>query len=201
MSLYERALAVRPLVHVGQWAVTGEWTPRRIPLLADTLRAGAHDFVVDLGCGSAPLLDHLSPVRYVGIDEHPPSLAEGRARRGGPGREFVAGSIMDVELTPWRGADAVVLSSVCHHLDDAAVIALLTRIVEEAQPSRLMVQDAQPTGRLAGLVTRLDDGDHLRSRAQLETLLSRVAPPHLLWTYTNPLRSFHQFLYELRPGR
>jgi len=198
--LYRRALAVRPLVRAGQFAVTGERMPRRVPLLAETLRAEPHDLVVDLGCGSAPLLDFVAPARYVGVDEHGPSLEEGRRRHAGPGRAFVAASILDADLAPWRGADAVVLSSVCHHLGDAAVVGLLERIAAQVAPRRVLVQDAEPTGPLRGLVTRLDDGDHLRPRDELEALLARVAPPRLLWTYDNPLRSFHQFLFELRPA-
>jgi SAM-dependent methyltransferase len=197
--IYRSLLAVRPLVRAGQFAVTGERTPRRIPLLAEELLDDADGLVVDLGCGSAPLLEFVAPRRYVGIDAHGPSLADARRRRSGPGREFLAGSVLATDLSPWAGAACVVLSSVCHHLDDDEVVGLLRRIRAQAAPGRILVQDAQPTGRLGGLVTRLDDGDHLRSQAQLQRLLEQVATPRLLWTYTNPLRSFRQFLYELAP--
>lgn len=198
-GLYERALALRGLVHVGQFAVTGEWHPRRLPLLADAVRNGPHDVVLDLGCGSAPILEHLAPRSYVGIDGHEPSLAEGQRRHAGAGRTFVLAEVSDLDLRPWRGADAVLLSSVCHHLPDAAVVALVRRILDEVAPGRLMVQDAEPTGPLRRLVTMLDDGDHLRTQYALESLLVQAAGAvELEWVYDNPLRSFRQFLYEVR---
>jgi SAM-dependent methyltransferase len=199
-ALRERALARRGLVRAAQFAVTGERVPRRLPLLADALRAGAHDVVVDLGCGSAPLLDHIAPPHYVGIDEHEPSLAEGRARHAGPGREFVLASVADVDLEPWRGADAVVLSSMTHHLGDDELLALLDR-VQRAEPRRILLQDAQATGLLGPLVSYLDDGDHLRARAELEQLLESRFETRCLWTYDNPLGSFHQYLLELTARR
>jgi SAM-dependent methyltransferase len=198
-TLYERALAHRRLVALGQFAVTGERLPRRHRLLAEALREGEHRFVVDLGCGNAPLLRFAAPERYVGIDAHEPSLAAGRHEHSGPGREFVLGELTEVDLTPFRGADAVVVSSVTHHLPDGEVVRLLDRVAAQVAPRRILLQDAQPTGPLGPLVEALDDGDHLRPRAELERLLRPHFDTRLLWTYDNPLRSFHQFLLELRP--
>jgi SAM-dependent methyltransferase len=197
--LRDRGLRNRRLVKAAQFAVTGERVPRRIPLLAASLREARHDFVVDLGCGSAPLLDFVSPRRYVGIDEHGPSLDEGRRAHGGAGREFVLSPLAEVDLTPWRGADAVVVSSVTHHLDDRGTVALLDRVTRDVAPARILLQDAEATGPLRPLVSYLDDGDHLRSRASLEAVLSPRFETRCLWTYDNPLRSFHQFLLELHP--
>jgi len=195
----ERALRNRRLVGAVQFAVTGERVPRRHRLLAEAVRAGAHDFVVDLGCGSARLLDFVEARRYVGVDEHEPSLDEARSARSGPGREFVLASLDAVDLSPWRGADVVVLSSVTHHLDDAEVTALLDRIVAAVGPARMLVQDAEATGPLGPLVSYLDEGDHLRSLPALEQLLRDRFETRCLWTYDNPLGSFHQFLLEARP--
>jgi SAM-dependent methyltransferase len=198
-GLYQRALSVRPLVAVGQFAVTGERIPRRHRLLAAEVARGPHDFVLDLGCGSAPLLRYLRPARYVGVDAHEPSLAVARRRRAYPGSEFVLADLMRAPLADWRGADVAVISSVTHHLDDGAVLALTERLRDDVAPRRLLLQDAQATGPLGPLVTALDDGDHLRPRADLVALLSSRFSVSTLWTYENPLRSFHQFLLELAP--
>jgi SAM-dependent methyltransferase len=198
-GLYQRALSVRPLVAVGQFAVTGERIPRRHRLLAAEVARGPHDFVLDLGCGSAPLLRYLRPARYVGVDAHEPSLAVARRRRAYEGSEFVLTDLMLAPLPDWRGADVAVISSVTHHLDDDAVVALTERLRDEVAPRRLLLQDAEATGPLGPLVTALDDGDHLRPRTDLVTLLSSRFSVSTLWTYENPLRSFHQFLLELAP--
>jgi len=197
--VYERALANRRLVGAVQFAVTGERVPRRHRLLAEEIARAPHDFVLDLGCGAAPVLRFVAPRRYVGVDDHEPSLAAGRAEHAGPGREFVRAALDDAPLARWRGADVVLVSSVCHHLPDAAVVELMERIEGEVGPHRILVQDAEPTGPLGPLVEALDDGDHLRSRSALVALLERGFHTRLLWTYDNPLRSFHQFLIELTP--
>jgi ubiquinone/menaquinone biosynthesis C-methylase UbiE len=196
---YARALHFRGLVHAAQFAVTGEWTPRRQRLLGEEIARGKHDFVLDLGCGAAPVLRFFSPQRYVGVDEHGPSLEEGRREHAGPGREFVQAPLGGLDLVRWRGADAVVVSSVCHHLDDAAVVELMERIAREAEPGRILLQDAEPTGPLGPLVSALDDGDHLRPKADLVRLLEPRFHVREGWTYDNPVRSFHQFLLELKP--
>jgi SAM-dependent methyltransferase len=197
--LRERALRHRRVVALGQFAVTGERVPRRHRMLAETLREGPHEYVVDLGCGDAPLLRFVAPARYVGVDGHPESLVAGRAAHAGPGREFVLADLGEADLRPYRGADAVVVSSVTHHLDDAGVRALLRRVADQVRPRRILLQDAQAAGPLAGLVAALDDGDHLRTKEELERLLADDFETRLRWTYDNPLHSFHQFLYELRP--
>ena len=197
-NVYRRLLALRRLVHVGQFLVTGEWTPRRVRLLAEQIQPTER--VLDLGCGSAPLLDHCAPAAYVGVDEHEPSLAEARRAHAGPGRTFVLAPLSSTDFSQWDTSDLVVLSSVCHHLADDDVVALLRRIVEQVRPARVLLQDAETTGPLGPLVRALDDGDHLRPQAELEALLQRVGGEvRLCWTYDNPLRSFHQFLYEIRP--
>lgn len=197
-AIYRRLLALRWLVHVGQFVVTGEWTPRRVRLLAESIEPAER--VLDLGCGSAPLLAHCAPATYVGIDEHEPSLAEARRHHAGPNRTFVLAPVTATGFSAWRESDVVVLSSVCHHLAGDDVVALIERLLEEVEPARVLVQDAEPTGPLGGLVTALDDGDHLRPQSELEALLRRAGGDvRLCWSYDNPLRSFHQFLYEVRP--
>jgi SAM-dependent methyltransferase len=197
--LRQRVLSIRPLVALGQFAVTGERIPKRHRLLAVEVTRGPHDFVLDLGCGSAPLLRYVRPARYVGVDAHEPSLAVARRRRAYRGSEFVLADLNEAPLADWRGADVAVISSVTHHLDDDAVVALTEQVRDEVAPRRLLLQDAQPGGPLGPIVTALDDGDHLRSRTELVALLSSQFSVSLLWTYDNPLRSFHQFLLELAP--
>lgn len=196
-SLRARALAHRSLVSAMQFAVTGEKLPRRHRMLAKEIARGPHAFVLDLGCGNAPLLKFVEPQRYVGIDGHLPSLEAGRTEHARDGWEFVEDNVTTVSLSPWRGADVAVISSVTHHLPDEDVVKLVRRVADEIEPGRLLLQDAEPMGALGPLVTALDDGDHLRPRDALVSLLEREFAVSELWRYENPLRSFRQFLFEL----
>jgi SAM-dependent methyltransferase len=198
-ALRESVLRRPRLLRLAQFAVTGERVPRRLPLLAKAIVTGPHDFVVDLGCGAAPLLDFIDPARYVGIESSKTAIEEARRRHGGEGREFVAADLRDLSVERWRGADVAVVSSVAHHLDDPSVVALAARIRDELRPGRLLFQDAEPTGPLGPLVRAAGDGRFLRPQARLLELLRADFAVTVVWTYVNPVRSFRQFLLELEP--
>jgi SAM-dependent methyltransferase len=199
--MIRRLREVQPIVRFVQFAVTGEWLPRRHRLLARELERGPHGFVLDLGCGGAPMLRFVEPRRYVGVDEDPPALAAARAAHNRPDWQFVAGDLASEPLQQWRGADVAVLSSVTHHMDDAAVHGLLARVFAEVAPARVLVQDAEAIGPLGPVVRFLDKGRHLRRRSELRRLIEERYEVRELWLYDNPLRSFRQFLFEVRPAR
>ena len=134
-ALRSFTLRRRRLLGLAQFIVTGERVPRRLPLLADEIRKGPHGLVVDLGCGAAPLLDFLSPPRYVGVEASAEAIEEARRAHSSPGREFIAADLRNLSLSKWSDADVGVVSSVTHHLDDEAVVALLHRVREELRPA------------------------------------------------------------------
>ena len=184
---------------VAQTAVTGEIQPRRHRLLGDSVAGGPHGWVVDLGCGDARLLDHVSPPRYTGIDSFERNIRRAKQRQGRKkGRAFFVGDISTWPLHELAGADCVVVSSVTHHLDDDEVRVLFEGISREVSPEVIWVQDAEPTGLMGPLVTRLDRGDYLRTEEELSGLLRELSPEHQ-WDYANPLRSFRQFLLRINP--
>jgi SAM-dependent methyltransferase len=196
-ALRTAVLRRRRLLALAQFALTGERVPRRLPLLADAIRSGAHHTIVDLGCGDAPLLDFVDPIRYVGIESSEVALVAARRRHDEEGREFVPADLRDVALDRWRGPDVAVVSSVTHHLDDDAVVAFARRVRDELRPRRFLLQDAEPVGPLGPLVRAADDGRFLRSEENLVELLSSDFAVTVVWTYVNPIRSFRQFLLEL----
>ncbi len=199
-AVADRARNSVALVNLARMLVTGTNPAAHDRRLGEELRRGAHDFVLDLGCGQALVLQFVAPRRYVGLDLHAPSLDRARGARGGPGVELIEADLTTADLSAWDGADAVVISNVLHHLPDAEATALLDRVVAQVGPERILVQDAEPAGRLAPLVRALDGGDHLRGRAELlELLRSRFAVRELR-RWHNPLRSFSYFLLELRPA-
>ena len=147
----------------------------------------------------APLLTFLSPPRYVGVEASEEALGEAVRQHTAPGREFIVADLREVAFERWRGADIAVVSSVMHHLADDEVVAFARRIRDELVPTRLLVQDAEPHGRLGPVVRAADDGRHLRTQARLVELLAEDFDVKVLWTYVNPVRSFRQFLLDLTP--
>jgi hypothetical protein len=201
MGVRETLMRCRPLVRAVQFAVTGEFKPRRWPLLAQAMAADNPEFLVDLGSGASPILEYIRPSRYVSVDVDRHEIARARARYSCPRYEFVCADLATCHLAQWHGADVVALSSVSHHLSDGALRGLIRRINSEIGPRALYLQDASPTGPLAPLVKFLDDGDHIRTEAELIALLDGQFAAELLWTYENPFRSFHQYLFRLTPTR
>jgi SAM-dependent methyltransferase len=194
------ARAARPLVKTSQWALTGGYVRRLNEQLSADLRAGPHESVLELGCGDAPLLGHLSPKRYVGLDFNAASLAAARRRFGArDGTEFVEADLVSDSLVPWRGVDAVVCSAVFHHLSDEQLLRLSTRILEEVGPRRVVCTDGVMTGPFRRALVWLDEGDPSRPKERLYSLLGRDWQVEESWSFDVPLRTVHEFGFELRP--
>jgi 2-polyprenyl-3-methyl-5-hydroxy-6-metoxy-1,4-benzoquinol methylase len=170
---------------------------KREELLADDVRAGPHGFMLDLGSGRSPLLRHLAPQRYVGLDLHPADLAYAERRFGRPGYEFVAADFMEAPLERWRGADVVTASAVFHHLSDEQVVELVERVQDQVGPSRMVFTDGVTRGPLAGVLTRLDEGEPSRPKEALFELFRPRFEVTETWSYVVPLRTYLYFGFEL----
>jgi hypothetical protein len=189
-----------PLItRLGQLAASGEWKMKREALLAEDVRRGPHDFMLDLGSGRSPLLEHLTPDRYVGLDLHEADLAYARRRYERPGYEFVQADFMETPLERWRGADVVTASAVFHHLTDQQVTALIGSLHERVMPGRMVFTDGVAIGPLKNALIGLDEGEPSRQPDELYALF----PPGLevvqTWSYVVPFRTYLYFGFELRP--
>jgi SAM-dependent methyltransferase len=187
-----------PLItRLGQAAASGEWRMRREALLAEDVRRGPHDFMLDLGSGRSPLLRHLAPERYVGLDLHPADLAYARRRFGRPGYEFVEADFMEAPLEPWRGADVVTASAVFHHLTDEQVVELVGRVQVQVRPGRMVFTDGVATGPLKGMLIGLDEGEPSREPDELYDLFRPAFEVTQTWSYRVPFRTYLYFGFEL----
>lgn len=191
-----------PLItRLGQLAATGEWTMRREELLARDVERGPHSFLLDLGSGRSPLLRHLTPRRYVGLDLHAADLAYARRRYPRPGYEFVEADFMQAPLERWRGADVVTASAVFHHLTDEQVVALIERLRDQVGPSRMVFTDGVAIGPFKGALTRLDEGEPSRPPESLYELFRPGFEVTETWSYVVPFRTYLYFGFELRARR
>jgi SAM-dependent methyltransferase len=190
-----------PLItRLGQLAASGEWRMRREALLAEDVRRGPHGFMLDLGSGRSPLLRHLTPERYVGLDLHPADLAYAERRFGRPGYEFVEADFMEAPLEHWHGADVVTASAVFHHLSDEQVRSLVGRVSEQVQPGRMVFTDGVAIGPLKGTLVALDEGEPSRRPEDLYDLLRPGFQVAQTWSYVVPFRTYLYFGFELTPA-
>jgi SAM-dependent methyltransferase len=122
--------------------------------------------ILDVGCGTASLRDHLPSGEYFGVDVSERYL-EAASRRHGRQARFSRADVRDPDFRLSEGPfDLVIMSALLHHLDDARVEALLAAAARVmAADGRLLTLDAvvtpesHPVGRM---LIALDRGRHVR---------------------------------------
>jgi SAM-dependent methyltransferase len=185
---------------VGRFAATGEWNLDYYQRLADQIRTGPHASVLDLGSGRSPLLQHLQPERYIGLDLHEPDLEYAKRRYGRDGYEFAEADVLEAPLERWHGVDVVTCSSFFHHLGDEQCVDLMERIERELSPKRYAFADGVLRGPFAGVLSRADYGSPTREPEELYELFRPRFEVAERWSYLVPLRTFRLFGFELKPA-
>ena len=106
-----------PFLYNAFQAAVGATTLRR-RLIENHVRAKPGDKVIDIGCGSAPALQWLPEVEYIGLDINPDCIALARRTYASRGT-FIVGNPQSVGGdSRFKAADIVIAIGVLHHLDD-----------------------------------------------------------------------------------
>lgn len=118
-------------------ALLGASRIRRV-LVSDFLRPREGQRVLDIGCGTAEILEFMPAVEYVGFDPNPDYVAKAR-KRAGVGAQVVCDRVSDVSLSQHPPFDLVVALFVLHHLDEAEARQLFTTAVRHLAPGGLLL--------------------------------------------------------------
>jgi len=121
--------------------------------------------VLDLGCGPARMLEHLSSVTYTGVDISRAYVEAARARYGARGT-FLLGSVTEVDLGREHSFDVVVAFGLLHHVDDATAREVVSRVKSVLKPEgRFVTLDpcfVENQNIVARWLHRMDRGNHVR---------------------------------------
>jgi len=159
--------------NIFQGAVGGSGSIRTY--LSEHVRPQPGDHVLDIGCGTATILDSLPGVHYVGVDLSPGYVRQASSRYGGRA-EFHCQSIEQFVVGNPGTFDIVMANGVVHHLDDASAAALFSAARLALKPTgRLLTRDGcyvPDQSRIARWLISNDRGRHVRNESQYVQLAS-----------------------------
>jgi len=134
--------------------------------------------VLDVGCGTAQILDHLTECTYVGVD-FSDRYIEAAMRRYGNRATFVRSEATAAPFERWRDSiDCVLMLGLLHHLDDHEAIELFRALAPSLAPGGVAVSvdptvssETHPLGRF---LAAHDRGRNVRDPAAYAALASRA---------------------------
>ena len=150
----------------------------------DFLRPSPGARILDVGCGTGAILDHLpADVDYVGYDLNPKYIEEARRRHRGRGRFDCARVGEAPEPAPEiveTGFDLVLAAAILHHLDDPEAGRLMAGARRCLRPggSLVTLDPVRHPGQspVARLLVALDRGRRVRTAAGYRGLAAACFP-------------------------
>lgn len=142
--------------------------------LLDLMPQGGCDSVLEIGCGTGELVDHLAPtVTYTGVDRNARFVAYARETRRGT---WVEADVTRAMPALGRAFHTVVFLGVLHHLDDDEVIAMWTHVRPFAEQRVIVMEPYRPDrpDLRYSVYAAIEQGAHVRTPAQWRALFARM---------------------------
>jgi len=164
-------LSLASVYRVAQRAIGAE--AFRETLVRDVLDVDDGDRLLDIGCGTADIVDHLPDVDYLGFDSSGRYVEAARERFGDRGRFVTA---VPTEIDESFGDRTLVTAiGVLHHLDDRTAHEALDLAAASLRPGGAFVS-VDPTlvddqHAVARFLIRRDRGQFVRTPEQMQVLV------------------------------
>jgi len=154
--------------------------PRTRRALADEyILAKPGDRVLDIGCGTAEILQFLPEVRYVGFDQNARYIESAR-RRHGDRATFFDRDVNEGNAAEIGEFDRILALGILHHLDDAEVRRLFALSKARLRPGgRLVTFDScylKGQSRIARFLIDRDRGRNTRTEPAYKALAEEFFP-------------------------
>jgi len=165
-----------PFVYNFSQRLAGSFTAHSV-YVRDYIRPKEGDKVLDIGCGTASILDLLPNVEYTGFDMNPRYINAAKKRFGSRGT-FLCERVSKDAASQKLPYDIVMAYGIIHHLDDAAALELLKLASSVLKRGgRLVTADVCYADRQSGITRFLlakDRGQFVRPKEKYAELASSV---------------------------
>jgi SAM-dependent methyltransferase len=182
------ALSLAPVYRLAQKAIGADRTRQIISeeLIAST----AADRILDIGCGTADILDACDAQDYVGFDPNEHYIQSSKDRYGDRGN-FVTSGVDDFKIQAPDRTIAMAIG-VLHHLPDEQVESALRLARAALVPGGRFVS-IDPTlvedqHRIAKFLVSRDRGQHVRTPSEMTALVAHVFEDHTITVRHDLLR-------------
>jgi SAM-dependent methyltransferase len=143
----------------------------------ELIRAQPGDRVLDIGCGTGDVLEHLGEVEYVGFDLSLDYVTRAQRKYAGRG-VFFCGALQDDVAVQHGAFDLVLATGVLHHLSDDDARSLLRVAAKALTPAgRLVTLDGCYTpqqSRIRRWLLAADRGGFVRTEPEYLALARSV---------------------------
>ncbi|ATE73382.1 hypothetical protein AZ78_4142 [Lysobacter capsici AZ78] len=172
-----RSILSNPFVYDSFQNLLGAERHRRL-ICSDYIRPGDGGMIVDVGCGTAMILQHLpNDVRYFGFDLSPAYIDAAKARYGMRGT-FMCRDITQLSDEELPQCDTALAIGLLHHLDDADATALIAHLYKRLAPGgRLITVDPaywEPQSMVARFLISRDRGQNVRDGEAYKALVPEI---------------------------
>jgi len=188
MNLY--SILSEPAVYDALQNLLGAKKSRRI-FVKDYLKPQIGDKILDIGCGTARILDELPKVEYYGFDANPKYIDFARLHYGG-GRmaTFYCDKVESISIQHLPSANLILATGLLHHLSNDEVqrfCEIVTKVLSQRDgiEGRLVTIDPcfeKPQNPIARYLIKRDRGRYVRSQDEYLGLLReffRTTAPHI----------------------